>query len=65
MRHEAGAAGAAYASNSSVCAWGLWRSSRACQYGGARAGARGPVQSADKKIADFAIDIWAKETGDV
>ena len=22
---------AAYASNSSVCAWGLWRTSRACQ----------------------------------
>jgi hypothetical protein len=35
------AAYAAYASNSSVCALGLWRSSRACQYGGARAGARG------------------------
>jgi hypothetical protein len=31
MRPEAGPA---YASNSSVCAWGLWRSSRACQYGG-------------------------------
>ena len=28
MRHGAGSAGAAYASNISVCAWGLWRYER-------------------------------------